>query len=536
MPVVLVAEKLSPAGLDLLSEEFEVRHVDGADPAALLAAIPEVDAVIVRSATMIDADVLAAARSLKVVARAGVGLDNVDVPAATARGVLVVNAPRSNIVSAAEHTIALLLAVARRIPAADGSLRRGEWKRSSFTGVELSGKTAGIVGLGRVGLLVAARLAAFGLRIVAYDPYVARARARASQLGVELLDLGELLRVSDVITVHLPRTPETLGLIGAEQLAQARPGAIIVNAARGGLVDEAALAEAIAGGRVGGAGIDVFTTEPPAQSPLLAAAGPIADRVVVTPHLGASTREAQEAAGLAVAGSVRLALRGEFVPDAVNVQAGGIVAEDVRPALPLAEKLGRLFTGIAGELAVSITVEARGEIVAHDVSVLQLAALKGVFADVVEGRVTYVNAPLLARARGVEVGLVTHSESSDYRSLITVRGVLGDGTRVLVSGTLTGPRQIEKITAVDGFEVDLRPAHHLAFFRYSDRPGIVGAIGAVLGEAQINIGSAQVSRQAAGGDALMSLSLDDAVPPDVLAEIARIVGATFARAVSFPAG
>jgi D-3-phosphoglycerate dehydrogenase len=528
VPVVLVAEEMSPAGLELLAQEFEVRHVDGADRSALLAAIAEVDAVIVRSATRIDAEALAVASALKVVARAGIGLDNVDVAAATARGVMVVNAPQSNIISAAEHAIALLLAVARQIPVANASLKNGEWKRSKFSGVELADKTAGIVGLGRIGLLVAHRLAAFGMRIVAYDPYVSV--ARASQLGVELLDLEELLRVSDVISIHLPRTAETAGLIGVEQLARVKPGAILVNAARGGLVDEAALAEAVTSGRLGGAGVDVFSTEPMTASPLFGS-----DRIVVTPHLGASTQEAQDKAGLAVARSVRLALRGEFVPDAVNVQVGGVVAEEVRPGLPLAEKLGELFTGIAGELAVAITVEVRGEIVEHDVSVLQLAALKGVFADVVEERVTYVNAPLLAAGRGVEAALETHQESPDYRNLVTVRGVLADGTKVSVGGTLTGPRQVEKITSIDDFEVDLRPEAHLAFFRYEDRPGIVGAVGALLGEAQINIASAQVSRRAAGGETLMSLSLDDAVPADVLAEIAKIIGASSARAVSFTA-
>jgi len=528
VPVVLVAEELSPAGLEVLSGDFELRHVDGADRSALLPALADVDAVLIRSATKIDAEALAAAGQLKVVARAGIGLDNVDVAAATQRGVMVVNAPTSNIVSAAEHAIALLLAVARRVPAANQSLRGGEWKRSKYTGVELVEKTLGVVGLGRIGILVAQRLAAFGMKVLAYDPYVSV--ARASQLGVTLVDLDELLRRSDAITIHLPKTKETLGLIGAEQLARTKRGVIIVNAARGGLVDEAALAEAVASGHVGGAGIDVFVTEPTTSSPLFGL-----DNVVVTPHLGASTQEAQDKAGLAVARSVRLALQGEFVPDAVNVQAGGVVAEDVRPGLPLAEKLGQLFTGLAGGLAAAITVEVRGEIAAHDVSVLQLAVLKGVFTDVIEEQVTYVNAPLLAKERGVEVALETLEDSPDYRNLVTVRGVLADGTAVSVSGTLVGSRQVEKITTIDGFEVDIRPEDHLAFFRYEDRPGIVGAVGALLGEAGINIASAQVSRLEAGGEALMSLPLDDAVAADILSDIAKIIGASYARAVNIHA-
>jgi D-3-phosphoglycerate dehydrogenase len=335
-PVVLIAEELASAALAALAADFDVRHVDGADRAALLVALADAHAVIVRSATYIDAEAVAAAPRLKVVARAGVGLDNVEVPAATARGVMVVNAPTSNIVSAAEQAVALLFAVARHTASASAALKAGEWNRSRYTGVELSGKTVGVVGLGRVGVLFAQRMAAFGVRLIAYDPYVQPARAAA--LGVRLVSLEELLADSDFISIHLPRTPETVGLIGARELAGVKPGVRIVNAARGGLIDEQALADAIAEGRVAGAGIDVYAKEPCTASPLFAF-----DNVVATPHLGASTVEAQDKAGLAVARSVKLALRGEFVPDAVNVQAGGVVAEDVRPLLPLAEKLGRVF-------------------------------------------------------------------------------------------------------------------------------------------------------------------------------------------------
>src|SRR5256714_1287689 len=336
-PVVLIAEELAPSALEVLADDFDVRHVDGTDRPALLAALAEANAVIVRSATHIDAEAIAAAPRLKVVARAGIGLDNVEVPAATARGVMVVNAPTSNIVSAAEQAVALLLAVARNTASASASLKAGEWKRSRYTGVELSGKTVGVVGLGRIGVLFAQRMAGFGVRLIAYDPYVQPARAAA--LGVRLVGLDELLRESDFISIHLPKTAETLGLIGAKELASVKPGVRIVNAARGGLIDEPALADAIAEGRVAGAGIDVYAKEPCTASPLFGF-----DSVVATPHLGASTVEAQDKAGLAVARSVKLALQGEFVPDAVNVQAGGVVAEDVRPLLPLAEKLGRVFT------------------------------------------------------------------------------------------------------------------------------------------------------------------------------------------------
>jgi D-3-phosphoglycerate dehydrogenase len=527
--VVLVAEELSPAGISVLGEDFEVLTVDGADRAALLPALAAADALIVRSATTVDAEALAAGPGLKVVARAGVGLDNVDVAAATARGVMVVNAPQSNIVSAAEHAVALLLAVARRIPAAHASLTAGEWKRSRFTGVELTGKTAGLLGLGRIGALVAQRLSAFGMRLLAYDPYVSA--ARAAQMGVSLVSLPELLAECDVISVHLPRTPETLGLIGKDELSTCKKGAILINAARGGLVDEAALAEALRSGHLGGAGIDVYAKEPTTSSPLFDA-----PNVVVTPHLGASTEEAQEKAGLSVARSVRLALSGEFVPDAVNVQAGGVISEDVRPGLPLAETLGQLFTGLAGGVAASITIEVRGEIAGEDVGVLQLAALKGVFRSVVEEQVTYVNAPLLAADRGIAVALERDEQSPDYRNLITVRGILPGGTPLAVSGTLMGTRQVERITAIDSYEVDLRPAAHLLFLRYEDRPGVVGSVGALLGEASVNIASAQVSRgEAAGSEALMSLALDSPIAPDVVERIGETIGARVARSVDLVA-
>jgi D-3-phosphoglycerate dehydrogenase len=522
-PVVLVAEELSPAAIAQLESGFEVRYVDGSDRAALLPALAGVDAVIVRSATRIDAEALAQAPNLRVVARAGVGLDNVDVEAATKAGVMVVNAPSSNTVSAAEHAVGLLIAVARHVPQAMASLKAGEWQRSRFTGAELYGKVAGILGLGRIGELVAQRLAAFSMQVIAYDPYVST--ARAAQLGVRLVGLEDLLAEADFISVHLPKTAETSGLIGERELRLAKPGVLIVNAARGGIVDENALALALKDGRVGGAGIDVFATEPPADSPLLAF-----PNVVVTPHLGASTHEAQEKAGAQVARSVRLALSGEFVPDAVNVQ-GGAVHEDVKPGLPLAEKLGRIFTALAGGVAARIDVQVRGEIAAHDVRVLQLAALKGVFGGIVEEAVTYVNAPLLASQRGVEVSLSTDAVSPDWRNLVTVRGTLPGGQVVSVSGTLTGPRQIEKLVEVNGFDMEIAAAEHMVFLTYTDRPGIVGVVGQILGGEGINIAGMQVCRDARGGHALIVLTVDSAIPPMVLDDITSTIGAVVGRSV-----
>jgi len=522
-PIVLVAEELSPAAIAQLEADFEVRHTDGADRAALLPALADADAVIIRSATTIDAEALAAAPKLRVVARAGVGLDNVDVEAATKAGVMVVNAPSSNIVSAAEHAVALLLSVARNVPQAAASLKAGQWKRSAFTGVELQDKVVGILGLGRIGVLVAQRLASFGMKVVAFDPYVPA--ARAAQLGVRLVSLDDLLAESDFITVHLPKNAETLGLIGDRELHLAKPGVRVVNAARGGIVDEHALALALKDGRVAGAGIDVYATEPCTDSPLFGFAN-----VVATPHLGASTSEAQEKAGTQVARSVRLALAGEFVPDAVNVQ-GGPVDEDVRPGLPLAEKLGRIFTALAGTVATRIEVEVRGEIVSHDVRVLQLAALKGVFSGVVEKAVTYVNAPLLATERGVEVSLVTEAESPDWRNLITLRGTLPQGQQISVGGTVTGRRQLEKLVEVNGFEMEIAPAEHMVFLTYTDRPGIVGTVGQILGSEGINIAGMQVCRDARGGDALIVLSVDSAIPPAVLDDISSTIGAVVGRTI-----
>ena len=385
----------------------------------------------------------------------------------------------------------------------------------------------GVVGLGRIGILVAQRLSGFGMRVIAYDPYVQP--ARAAQLGVRLVSLDELLAEADFITVHLPKTAETVGLIGDEALHKVKPSVRIINAARGGIVDEAALVRALAEGRVAGAGLDVYAKEPCTDSPLFAF-----EQVVAVPHLGASTDEAQEKAGISVARSVRLALAGELVPDAVNVQ-GGVIAEDVRPGLPLAERLGRIFSALAGGVAVRIDVEVRGEIAAHDVSVLELAALKGVFVDVVEESVSYVNAPLIAKERGVEVALTTSEESPDHRNLLTVRGTMPGGEVVSVSGTLVGPRRIEKLVEINGFDVDLPPTEHMAFFRYHDRPGVVGAVGQLLGDTGINIAGMQVSRDERGGHALMALTVDSAVPAPTMAGIVAAIGAQSGRAVDLEA-
>jgi D-3-phosphoglycerate dehydrogenase / 2-oxoglutarate reductase len=517
LPVVLIADKLAESTVEALGDQVEVRWVDGPDREKLLAAVPEADALLVRSATTVDAEVLTAAPKLKIVARAGVGLDNVDVDSATERGVLVVNAPTSNIHSAAEHALALLLSAARQIPAADASLREHSWKRSSFSGTEIFGKIVGVVGLGRIGQLVAQRLAAFGAHIVAYDPYVSP--ARAAQLGIELLALDELLVRADFISVHLPKTPETAGLIDKEALAKTKPGVIIVNAARGGLVDEAALAEAVTSGHVRAAGIDVFTSEPCTDSPLFDL-----PQVVVTPHLGASTAEAQDRAGTDVAESVKLALAGEFVPDAVNVGAG-VVSEEVSPWLDLVRKLGLLVGALSEELPVSLSVQVRGELASEDVEVLRLSALRGLFSAVIEDQVTFVNAPAIAEERGVAADLSTATESPNHRSVVDVRAVASDGSVVNVAGTLSGPQQVEKVVQINGRNFDLRAEGINLVINYVDQPGALGKIGTLLGTAGVNIHAAQLSEDAEGPGATILLRLDRDVPADVRSAIATAVNA-----------
>jgi D-3-phosphoglycerate dehydrogenase len=517
LPVVLIADKLAQSTVAALGDQVEVRWVDGPDREKLLAAVPEADALLVRSATTVDAEVLAAAPKLKIVARAGVGLDNVDVDAATERGVLVVNAPTSNIHSAAEHALALLLSASRQIPAADATLREHTWKRSKFSGTEIFGKTVGIVGLGRIGQLVAARIEAFGTHVIAYDPYVSP--ARAAQLGIELLPLDELLARADFISVHLPKTPETAGLIDKEALAKTKPGVIIVNAARGGLVNEAALAEAVSSGHVRAAGLDVYSSEPCTDSPLFEL-----PQVVVTPHLGASTEEAQDRAGTDVAESVRLALAGEFVPDAVNV-GGGVVNEEVAPWLDLARKLGVLAAALSDGAPTSLSVQVRGELASEDVEVLKLSALRGLFSAVIEDPVTFVNAPALAAERGVTAEISTASESPNHRSVLDVRVASHDGSRVNVAGTLSGPQLVEKIVQINGRNFDLRATGTNLVINYADQPGALGKIGTVLGAAGVNIQAAQLSEDAEGPSATILLRLDQDVPDAVRSEIAKAVGA-----------
>jgi D-3-phosphoglycerate dehydrogenase len=518
MARVLVTEELAESGLELMrAAGHDVDVVTGLSPDELLDAVKGAHALVIRSATKVTAEVLERAADLVVVGRAGIGLDNVDVRSATARGVMVVNAPQSNILSAAEHAMALLLAQARHVPQAHAALVEGRWERSKWEGVELHGKTLGIVGLGRIGALVAERAKAFGMRLLAYDPYVTADRAR--HMGAELTSLEELVAESDFVSIHLPKSPETAGLFGRDLLAKCKPGLRIVNAARGGIVDEEALAEAIAGGSVGGAALDVFAEEPCTSSPLFAF-----DSVVVTPHLGASTQEAQDKAGQTIAEMVVLALKGDFVPFAVNVAAGP-ASETVRPFLGIVEDLGRVLAAMHGGLPDRLEVEYEGTLSAEDTRILTLAALKGVFTGGTQEPVSYVNAPQLAEERGLSVRESQTATPRAYVNLVTVRSSTHS-----VAGTLAGVHALPRIVMVDDHAVECPPAPYMLVVRNDDRAGVIGAVGTALGNAGISISNMAVGQTitvspgGAPGTALMILSTERPAPPALIEEFRAMPG------------
>jgi D-3-phosphoglycerate dehydrogenase len=512
MARILVTEKIADPGLDRLraaGHEVDLRL--DLTPDTLLEAVAGAHALIIRSATTVTAEVLAAGRDLVVVGRAGIGLDNVDTEAATAQGVMVVNAPQSNILTTAEHTMAMLLAQARNIPQAHAALVEGRWERSKWEGVELADKTLGIVGLGRIGKLVAQRALAFGMKVVAHDPFVAPERAR--QVNVELLGLEELVQVADFLTLHVVKTPDTLNMISADLLRKAKPNLRIVNVSRGGVIDEAALADAIREGRIGGAAIDVFASEPTTESPLFSL-----PQVVVTPHLGASTAEAQDKAGDTIAEMVELALAGEFVPFAVNVSAAEATVT-VRPFLGLAERLGELYAALAAGAPDVLEIGYEGQLAEDDTRILTLSILKGLFGKVSDEPVSYVNAPRLAAERGVEVRESSTATTHDYLNLVTIRG--GDHA---IGGTLTGVRGEPRIVMVDDHNVDVPPADHMLIVRNDDVPGRIAAVTNELGQAGINIDDMHLGRSPEGAAALMVLATTVAVPEEVQARIASLDG------------
>jgi D-3-phosphoglycerate dehydrogenase len=514
-PRVLVREPIAKSGLELLRARYEVV----VDPDSELdAIIDDYEAIIVRSATMLDGRLIERARRLKVIGRAGVGIDNVDVDAATRRGIVVANAPESTVVSAAEHTLALLLAVARNIPQAHAALKTGRWERSRFAGIELAGKTLGVLGFGRIGKQVARRALGLGMRVVVYDPYVALETIR--ELGADPAPtLDDVYAAVDLITLHLPLTDETRGLLGREAFARMRDGVRIVNAARGALVDEAALADAVRSGKVAGAALDVFESEP-YSGPLLGL-----EQVIVTPHLAASTAEAQDRAGLVIAEQVSAALEGALVAAAVNIplveQAD---LEVLGPYIPLAAKLGRLATSLlASGRPRRIVVAAHGPLADYDTRLLTVAALNGAFQGRVDQTVNYVNAPVLAAEHGIEVSEQRFGPSQHYTNLVRVL-VASDGEEVEVSGTTVEPEHRLFLAGALGFAIDIELAPQMAFLVYDDLPGVIGRVGTMFGEAGVNIANMAVSRTKEGGKALMAFSIDTPAPGEL---IERVAGSGF---------
>ena len=503
---VLVREEIAEQGLELLRSHFDV---DVDTESELADVIDRYDAIVVRSATMLTADLIAKADRLKVIGRAGVGVDNVDVAAATRRGIVVANAPESTVVSAAEQTIGLLVALARNIPQAHAGLKQGRWERGRWNGVELQGKTLGIVGFGRIGRQVARRGLGLGMRVVAYDPYAGDELFR--DLGVDrAAELDDVLAAADFLTLHSPLTPETEGLIGREAIERMRDGARLVNAARGGLVDEEALVDAIRSGKLAGAALDVFSAEP-YNGPLLEL-----DSVVVTPHLAASTDEAQDRAGVIIAEQIVAALEGGLVTNAVNIPI--VDQEDLEvlgPYIPLAARLGKLAVELLATWPRRIVVAAHGPLAGFDTRLLTVAALNGVFDGRVDHAVNVVNASVIAAERGVEVAEEQYHASRDYTNLVEVR-VEADGREIAVSGTTIGPEPRLFLAGALGYAIDIELAPHMVLVTYGDRPGVIGRVGTMFGEAGINIANMAVSRTKESTNALMAFSIDTPASEDVV--------------------
>jgi D-3-phosphoglycerate dehydrogenase / 2-oxoglutarate reductase len=510
---ILVAEPIAAEGVERLRAEHDVDERPGLARDELCSILPGYDALIVRSQVQVDAPVIAAGGRLQVIGRAGVGVDNVDLDAATRAGITVVNAPTGNTIAAAEHTLALLYGIARKIAAADASVRRGEWKRTQFTGLELRGRTLGIVGLGKIGQAIAARARAMEMTVLAADPYVTA--EGAAHHGVELVGFDELLARADVVSIHVPLSRATRNMISAKQLAKMKPGAILLNVARGGVVDEAAVAAALAAGTLGGAGVDVFEVEPPVGSPLLEA-----PNTLLTPHLGASTAEAQVAVAEEVADQVLDVLAGRSARYAVNAPL--LTPETARalaPYLPLAEFLGRFFAQFCRTGVRTLTLEIGGELAAHDGSPLIAGVLRGLLETSTTERVNLVNAAALAKARGITVVERKTPEAGAYASLLTLSGESG-GTTTTVAGTVAAGEP--RLTRLDGYPLDMEPAPVMLITHHRDRPGMIGRIGQTLGQADVNISAMHVGRTAPRADALMVLALDEDVPPAVADEIRAV--------------
>ncbi|MEB3199150.1 MAG: phosphoglycerate dehydrogenase [Synechococcaceae cyanobacterium] len=527
MTKVLVSDPIDQTGIDILSQ---VAHVDvrtGLSPQELKDCIGDYDALMIRSGTQVTAEVIDAADRLRIIGRAGVGVDNVDVPAATRRGVLVVNSPEGNTIAAAEHALALMMALSRHLPHAHASTMAGGWDRKTYVGNELYKKTLGVVGLGKIGSHVARVARAMGMDVAAYDPFVSPERAQ--QLQVRLLALPQLFVEADYITLHLPRTPDTENLVNTALLRTMKPTARLVNCARGGIVDEAALAEAVEQGVIAGAALDVFAKEPlVADSPLRS----VRERLILTPHLGASTEEAQENVAIDVAEQIRDVLLGLPARSAVNIPGlNAEVMEQLKPHLQLAETLGQLISQLSGGQIGELEVRLQGEFASHPSQPLVVAALKGVLSTALGDSINYVNAALEARERGIHVLEVKDDASRDFAGgslRLTSRG--GRGSHSVTGAVFADGDQ--RIVTLDEFPVNVAPSRHMLITRHRDMPGIIGQLGSVLGEHNVNIASMQVGRRIVRGDAVMVLSLDDPLPPTLLETVLSINGIESAHPVT----
>ena len=525
MPKILVSDPVAKAGVDILAKEFPVDSRQKLTPEELIAMIPEYDALVVRSETKVTKEVIAAATNLKVIGRAGVGVDNIDVEAATQRGIIVLNAPEGNTIAATEHTVAMMLALARNVPQAYASLQKGLWERSKFTGVEVRGKTLGILGLGRIGSGVAKRALALEMKVVVYDPFIRAEQAEA--LGVEIAELDDIFAQADFITLHLPLTADTKKLLNKKAFAKMKKGVRIINVARGGVIDEADLAVAIEEGIVAGAAIDVFEKEPvDPNNPLLKSG-----KVIATPHLGASTAEAQVGVAVDVAHGVLAALRGELVTTAVNMAPiPSHVMEVIRPFFNLAERMGCLAATLANGRIQSIDVEFAGNISEVDTKMLTVAVIKGALSPFLQESINYVNAPGMAKSRGIKIKEVKIKETDNFANLLKVR-VVTDKDYCCVKGTLFGKEG--RIVMINDYRVDFVPQGWLMIGPHIDRPGIIGKVGTILGSSGINIASMQVGRSEKAGNQMMVLAVESLIPQEVLEKLKAVDGILGATMVNF---
>lgn len=517
MSKVLVSDPIDQAGIDILSQVATVDVKTGLPPEQLIQIIPEYDALMIRSGTRVTKEIIEAGTQLKIIGRAGVGVDNVDVPAATRRGIVVVNSPEGNTIAAAEHALAMMLSLSRYIPDANQSVKRGEWDRKSFIGAEVYKKTLGVIGLGKIGSHVANVAKAMGMKLLAYDPFIST--ERADQLGCRLVEMDLLLQEADYITLHMPKTPETTHLINAEALAKMKPTARIINCARGGIIDEAALAAALKEGKIAGAALDVYEAEPLGDSPLKS----VGKEAILTPHLGASTAEAQVNVAIDVAEQIRDVLLGLPARSAVNIPGlGPDVLEELRPYMQLAETLGKLVGQLAGGRVELLNVRLQGELATNKSQPLVVAALKGLLSQALRERVNYVNANIEAKERGIRVIETRDASVRDYAGSLHLeaKGSLGEHS---VTGALLGDGEI-RLTNIDDFPINVPPTQHMLFTLHRDMPGIIGKLGSLLGSFNVNIASMQVGRKIVRGDAVMVLSLDDPLPDGILDEIVKVPG------------